>query len=593
MWHDKFGALRVVTLAASSLDPLDVDARVYGTATLARMAESKSHRALMWFTPEIRGVILCASWCHGDLYRESRAAAMAALWQFSFDPVLKVLMWNDPKTRTSVIKAVQNDPPDLKVQLYGLDIERNWAEAKINRLPMWAYGANSGALTRAVDSQKLVRSFAMAAVTVLAFCGPNKAKMWWDNSLVLAVEKVALDDEPSAITPAGLGRNYAFAFYQLLAAAEGNRRAMYNDEFSVNGALVAGCTAAWSAAGVGSRGRTYSLTTYMILTSVSSNSYEMWRDAPVVSCLAENSAVPAEGAEVLQFEPAAQQEALPSDTLIQTQGRASGLSAIVGMTKSRDNQREMWAVVPEDGDKFTVRKHVIDAAAQTSLEMSVFRLIGLQGLRNLAQERLNRLDMWNTAPARIALIDAGRLGTSEDMSKMETRLWARGLLNLTRQHGLCGLANLAQGPGVQKPMLRDRDAREALINGGRIRATSPVDAAAKACAIRAFASLAAVEDNQVMMWQDNHISRTLMHNAQSKDPIDQEAQMFAVIALQELSDASANQGEMWTGKEVGLTGVGADRRRRNSRRLLDSDLAQTTWEQQHRLVSTGRFLSLL
>lgn len=569
MWGDKFGAMRVITAAASSPNPFDFQARLYAMAAVSRLAESVSNRVRMWFDPIMHSTVIAAAWDFRPAFREVRAAAMATLWQFSFDPVLKVLMWMDVATRTTLLTAAAcTNPLNHKVREYALAIEFNLAQAKLNQAPMWAYVACSTPLVAAANEVARIRTFALSVLQVLAFSPLTKPAMWAAERLRRALDAAAdLSSTSSVSGPDAISRNYALAILQLLSVAPCNKLPMYTRR-STNLALVDACTARWSEQAIGRRGRTYALTTYQNYVTVPKASVLMFHDTLVMKSLAVNSRVsallPAVG---LDAEARLVEELLPgyfgsSETVLQAAGEAAALATLAGLAANRDLQALFWHA-PEPDSK-AARLNIVGASGLFDLKFSVFRLNGLQGLAHLAEELLNRLEMWLDQGVRSALVDAGRLRPSLQQSSQEAALWQDGMLSAIRRHGQCGLANLARLAAVSRLMwIEERSTtRLAFLNGCNIQPANSEDYAARACAVDGLAKLASQTANQVSMFHNDEIRRCLMAAAQSKDKKDNKAMMFAVSALQELAAAEENQEQMWGGNQVVDSGT-----RRRSRRL--------------------------
>jgi len=602
MFWDKFGAMRVIGIAAATECPLQSRARVYAYATYSRLAESASIRALMWYNPIIRLLVIEGSELNPTFREESRAAAMATLWQFSFDPQLKKPMWACRRTRLSLISGAANGPTE-KVQLYAIYSLRNLAEAVSNQVSMWNTPNLQTALIGAIDCTKtgcaptLPDAFALSALQVLAYSSINQQSMWKTKDLVDQVLIVAArdcEDEFYDDSTCWHSRQYALAMLLLFSEAKENRKDMFQ-RLEVTGVLERTCTAPWTENGEGVVGRTYVLETLQFLAIEDTTANALWQDPAyrstlVDACLVANSLLPKkmpvgqwrrvtlgdDDTETLLPVRFVATQDLPAANraVVKAGGRMSALGVLTTIAKRPDNQFSMW-------DEYTSVTRGISSAVDNLVaacsirdaRFNDFRAIGCQGLANLAECATNKKPMWDDAEVRACMVRAGNEHPMYDMDEIQENQWRPdgGVLNDVREAGMRGLANLAACLGVTLAFWLDAgSARQALQLGTRITPTNEQDARTRANACRGFANLAQSEDTREAIWRNEEVRDGIMEAAKDTSCLNTGARKFCMQTLNELSENSQNQPTMWAGAEA----VAVARRRRSgiSRRLSSSSM---------------------
>jgi len=576
MWKDKFGAMCVILAAAKDTNSNNIDARVYAFATLSRLAENRLNRVPMWYDLKLREIVIKGSFFMAG-YQDSRAGAMATIWQWSFDPQLKCILWLNKKVRASLDGAISEQPPDQKVQNYALYTMRNLAEATCNQKCMWEEEKES--LISAAGQTLGTRTFGMSVLQMLAFSMQNSREMWLNADCKTVVIDASQLQSPLVVSnPDFRSRQYAFATFQLWSRPPASRRTMFH-ETRVQQSLLWGCVAAWSYKGVGTYARTFAITTLQFLaTSPRQNKKDMWLKTTDIrdQCLIPNSKLPP-SMPTTQWTSAdvssdSGDAVIPSgfydlastddmEGIVKVAGRLSALATITSLCEEEQIRQDIWTQTSP-----SAVASLIDAAEVTDASYNFFKAVGLQGLANLAMDPTLKEDIWKDEDIREAFISSAKLHAQYGVSAQEANQWSNcGILHAVRQSAMSGLANLAgSNPQLQIEMWADTGVVDGFLVGAHVEDTCFQDTQAKAEAMRGFAGLASADENREAMWRNTDVRAVLMAIAQDRRVKNQEARKYAILALQELADAAGNQRTMWGG--VGAMAVSPSRRR-TSRRL--------------------------
>jgi len=556
MWQDQFGAIAAVKAAAKGTAQWQQTARTHAFAVLWHLAIQRDNRAPMWYDRSLREIVSIGA---HDRECDVRAGALATWWQWSFEPQLKIQMWDDRNTRVSLLNAAGRigAVPDIKAVLHALYSIANIAEASVLRERMWSDLGLQSALVQAIEyPHAQTQTTALMAVQHLARNSRNQPRIWQHPNLQAALLKLAA--APGGNATVQESRNFAMSILVMLANHESNKGMLA----SIEQVALQGCKHSESAV----EAKTYSTAMLMHLTRFPENAAQIWTSPTrkLLNCLISRSELPARldvdevatyrnSVNTVDLVPAnlrAFSDPAERERVMEAAGRLDALNALANIAAVPVSQATMWQDCVSNPGVPGACQSLLKAALNPNLKHIGFRFAGLNGISNLAGLEQNKKVMWDDLDVQKAFTGAARLRKGSRMGPAEREAWQKGtMLRGIREMGLKGLATFAQSPQLKRAMWSDADgARAALLNGARITVEVPEDNRAKEYACQALASMAGEPSLQVPMWEDSAIRTALIDAASSTDMNDREARAMAVAALQHLAMASDNQENMWKGQ---------------------------------------------